>query len=97
VVQDRQDRGQVGGHHEQATSGRSKDAHRCSFRAPAQARLSRSVDVASSLRARPERPSVRTSGLRCGYMCDTPIMVSSVSVRELRNTVSEVLRRVEGW
>ncbi|MGB9111968.1 MAG: type II toxin-antitoxin system prevent-host-death family antitoxin [Acidimicrobiales bacterium] len=29
-------------------------------------------------------------------MCYTSVMSSSISVRELRNTVSEVLRRVEG-
>ena len=32
----------------------------------------------------------------CGYMFYTSHMGKSVSVRELRNTVSEVLRRVEG-
>ena len=32
----------------------------------------------------------------CGYMCHTRTMQRSVSVRELRNTVSEVLRAVEG-
>ncbi len=32
----------------------------------------------------------------CGYMCYSRSMGSSVSVRALRNTVSEVLRRVEG-
>jgi prevent-host-death family protein len=32
----------------------------------------------------------------CGYMCYAASMSSSVSVRELRNKVSEVLRRVEG-
>jgi prevent-host-death family protein len=31
----------------------------------------------------------------CGYMCYTHSMSDSISVRELRNTVSEVLRRVE--
>lgn len=31
----------------------------------------------------------------CGHMCYTRRMASSISVRDLRNTVSEVLRRVE--
>jgi prevent-host-death family protein len=31
----------------------------------------------------------------CGYMCYTQPMGDSISVRDLRNTVSEVLRRVE--
>lgn len=33
---------------------------------------------------------------RCGYMCYGIPVSRSVSVRELRNTVSEVLRQVEG-
>ena len=32
----------------------------------------------------------------CGHMCYSGPMGSSISVRDLRNTVSEVLRRVEG-
>jgi prevent-host-death family protein len=32
----------------------------------------------------------------CGYMCYNRAMGDSISVRDLRNTVSEVLRRVEG-
>lgn len=32
----------------------------------------------------------------CGYMCYKGSMGSSISVRDLRNTISEVLRRVEG-
>jgi prevent-host-death family protein len=32
----------------------------------------------------------------CSYMCYTRPVDSSISVRDLRNTVSEVLRRVEG-
>ncbi len=32
----------------------------------------------------------------CGYMCYNRAMDGSISVRDLRNTVSEVLRRVEG-
>lgn len=32
----------------------------------------------------------------CVYMCYAWFMTSSISVRELRNTVSETLRRVEG-
>lgn len=32
----------------------------------------------------------------CGYMCHDATMGASISVRDLRNTLSEVLRRVEG-
>jgi len=33
---------------------------------------------------------------RCGHMCYDAFVGDSISVRDLRNTVSEVLRRVEG-
>lgn len=42
-----------------------------------------------------EQRRCRPAGALCGHMYYGPVVGSSISVRDLRNTVSEVLRRVE--
>jgi prevent-host-death family protein len=50
----------------------------------------RNVEVGGS------SPLTSTGRATCGYMCYSSRVSGSISVRDLRNTVSEVLRRVEG-